>query len=313
MPLPYTPPPNSDEVLSSWIERIGLFYGIGYLRTRMMLNLSRSAIAWGENEDVDSSDEVRRSLILLTGYDERVVPPLLDTTVSRILGVSARLAYCAACWHEDVEHGCAPYIRSHWSSRSIVMCVKHETWLSARRPGIQFGSELNGWAPIWSTEPNWARAANLGHDLAMRPFTLGFEPKGIVPPNCAWTRVNAEFQVMASDKFVFQLVSCPESASVRAHVLDAIEVARNPRVTDLDLRGYRSSEPGWIVDRICCLSVATEVRRMVLGIEPAFERVRAVLQEHPAASALLLKCHGHMRRDHDSCQIPAHGVATDDG
>ena len=59
MPLPYAPPPNSDELLSSWIERIGLFYGIGYLRARVMLDPTRFANVWGENEDLDSSEDIR--------------------------------------------------------------------------------------------------------------------------------------------------------------------------------------------------------------------------------------------------------------
>jgi hypothetical protein len=46
MPLPYAPLPNSDELLSSWIERIGLFYGIGYLRARVMLDPTRLANVW---------------------------------------------------------------------------------------------------------------------------------------------------------------------------------------------------------------------------------------------------------------------------
>jgi hypothetical protein len=296
MRLPYAPPPNSDELLSSWIERIGLFYGIGYLRARMVLHPTRSANVWGENEDVDSSDDIRRLLISLTGLGERVVPSLLPTSSNGLLEVSARLAYCPACWHEDVERGRAPYIRSHWSFRSSVMCTKHETWLSARTPGSQFGSELNGWAPIWQTDSNWATAAHLTHDPAMRPFVSGFEAKSIVAPTCGWNRADAEFHVMASDKVVLQLVSSPESSSVRTHVRDAIEVARNPRITDLDLRGYRSAEPGWILDRICCLSVATEIRRMILGGEPAFERVRAVLQKDPSAKELLLMCRDQTRR-----------------
>jgi hypothetical protein len=220
----------------------------------------------GENEDLDSSEDIRRLLISLTGYGERVVPPLLPTTSSGILDVSARLTYCPACWHEDAENGRAPYIRPQWSSWSSVLCTMHETWLSARRPGSHFGSELNGWAPIWQTDSNWALAAYLRHDPAMRPFASGFEPRSILPPTCGWKCVDAEFQAMVLDKArVLQLASRPESSSVRAHVWDALEVARNPRVTDFDLRGYRSAEPGWIADRICCLALAAEIRRMIMG------------------------------------------------
>jgi len=124
----------------------------------------------------------------------------------------------------------------------------------------------------------------------MHPFASAFDGGSILPPTCEWDFIDAEFQAMALDQVILGLVSRPESSNIRAHVRDAVEVARNPRVTDLDLRGYRSAEPGWILDRICCLSVATEIRRMILGCEPAFERVRTVLEIDPSASALLLRC-----------------------
>jgi hypothetical protein len=306
MPLPYVPPPNSDELLSSWIERIGLFYGIGYLRARVMLDPTRIANVWGENEDVDSSEDLRLLLCSLTGYGDNVVPRLLPSTSDRILDVSARLTYCHKCWNEDAENGRAPYIRSEWSSWSNVLCTKHETWLSARRPGNQYGSELNGWAPVWQTDSTWAFAAYLRHDLAMSPFALGFDAKSILPPTCEWKCVGAEFQALVRDKaLVLELASRPASSSIRAHVREAVEVARNPHVTDLDLRGYRRAEPGWIADRICCLSVAAEIRRMIMGNEPAFARVRAVLESDPSARKLLLECRSHMRRTHDLCHFPA--------
>ena|ERR1700736_5375106 len=87
-------------------------------------------------------------------------------------------------------------------------------------------------------------------------------------------------------------------AGVRAQVREAIEVALTPRVTDRDLRGYRSAEPGWIADRISCLSVAVEIRRMIMGSEPAFERVRTVLEDDESAKQLVWECWGHMRRNH---------------
>lgn len=43
------------------------------------------------------------------------------------------------------------------------------------------------------------------------------------------------------------------------------------RISDLDLRGYRGEKPGWFVQRICCMSLAAEIRRMTLDLEPAFD------------------------------------------
>jgi hypothetical protein len=75
--LPYAPPPNADELLPSWIEQIGIFYGIGYLRARMILDPNRDSIGWGESEDVDSSEMLRRLLIPWTGYRDQSLPPTL--------------------------------------------------------------------------------------------------------------------------------------------------------------------------------------------------------------------------------------------
>jgi hypothetical protein len=93
-----------------------------------------------------------------------------------------------------------------------------------------------------------------------------------------------EFQALVRDKaLILKLVTRPESGGIRARVWEAIEVALTPRVTDRDLRGYRSAKPGWIADRICCLSVAVEIHRMIMGSEPAFERVRKVLESDESA------------------------------
>jgi hypothetical protein len=106
----------------------------------------------------------------------------------------------------------------------------------------------------------------------------GFEAETILRPRCKWECLGAEFRALVQDRaLILELVTRPESCGTRAHVWEAIEVARNARVTDRDLRGYRSAEPGWIAERICCLSVAAEIRRMIMGSEPAFERVRTVI------------------------------------
>ena len=96
----------------------------------------------------------------------------------------------------------------------------------------------------------------------------------------------------------------PENFGVRAHVWEAIDVAHSPRITDYDLRGYRRPEPGWIMDRICCLAIAAEVHRMIVDCEPAFERVRHVLVTQPAAKKLLHECRAEIHETHNSCHLP---------
>ena len=53
---------------------------------------------------------------------------------------------------------------------------------------------------------------------------------------------------------------------------------------------------GWIADRICCLSVATEIRRIILGSQPAFKLVRTFLETDPSANELLSRCIDPARR-----------------
>jgi hypothetical protein len=68
------------------------------------------------------------------------------------------------------------------------------------------------------------------------------------------------------------------------------------RISDLDLRGYRGEKPGWFVQRICCMSLAAEIRRMTLDLEPAFDGVRRLLEALQDASKLVGDCpQGHAR------------------
>ena len=290
------------------MERIGIFYGIGYLRARVLLDPSRNANVRGENDDVDSSDAIRRSVISWTGHREQSVPPALpDADEKKLLEVSARLTYCPQCWDADAKNGRAPYIRRQWALWSSVLCAEHETWLCARRPGSQFGSELNGWAPVWQTEPNWAGAAYLQYDPALRPYTLGFEAESIERPACRWQDLKIEFESLARDKgSILNLVVRAESYNVRGRIWEALEAGQHiPRVTNADLRGYRRDEPGWIADRICCLLTAVEIYRMMADREPALQGVRHVLETHPAAKQLVGECRLCRRRSHNWRQFPA--------
>lgn len=289
--MPYAPPPNAGELLSSWIERIGIFYGIGYLRARVILDPNRDSVGWGESEDVDSSDMIRRLLIAWTGYRDQLVPPLLPKADNRILHVSARLAYCAKCWSDDARNGRAPYIRRHWAYWDSAICAQHQTWLCARRPGDSRGSELNGWAPIWQTNPHWASAAYLRHDPTLSSLTLGFEADSMRQPTCAWQDLITDFASLTREGLVLNMVASAEGYGVRAHISEALETDQpKARVVYSDLKGYRGGKPGWIADRICCLLTAAEICRMLANREPASLTVREVLETHPAAKRLLVEC-----------------------
>jgi hypothetical protein len=168
----------------------GLFYGIGYL-ARVMLDPTRLAKCMGKNEDLDSSEDICRLLISLTGYGEHVVPPCF---------FPRRVAECLMSRQGSLT-------AKHVGMRTLRMV--------RRRARSQFGSELNGWAPVWQTDSNWALAAYLRHDPAMRPFASGFDARSILPPTCGWKCVDAEFQAMVlNEACVLQLASRPESSSI---------------------------------------------------------------------------------------------------
>jgi hypothetical protein len=289
--LPYAPLPHSDELLSSWTERIGIFYGIGYLRARVIIDPNRAANSYGENEDLDASEDLRRLLVSWTGHGENAVPPVLPKSTDEVLDVSARLAYCPSCWFDDAKSGQSPYVRRAWASWSTVLCAEHQTWLCARRPGAHTGSELNGWAPVWQSIPVWAAAACLQHDPVLREFTRGFDAEMARPPMCGWHDLDCDIQGLIRGKSrIVSLVARPECFDIRAQVWEAIAVSNTPRVTELDLRGYRRDKPGWLTERICCVSLAAEIRRMALGLPPAFDAIRSLLEAHPDASKLLRDC-----------------------
>jgi hypothetical protein len=96
----------------------------------------------------------------------------------------------------------------------------------------------------------------------------------------------------------------PESYGVRARVWESMEVTRGPRITDSDLRGYHRPEPGWIADRISCLTIAAEIVRIIVDRKPAFEPIRQILESHPAAKQLLIECRAEIRATHSSCHFP---------
>ena len=93
------------------------------------------------------------------------------------------------------------------------------------------------------------------------------------------------------------LVARTEWFGTRARVWQAIEMSDASRISDLDLRGYRGEKPGWLVRRIRCKSLAAEIRRMTLDLEPAFDGVRRLLEALQDASKLVGEIAGRAMRD----------------
>jgi hypothetical protein len=57
------------------------------------------------------------------------------------------------------------------------------------------------------------------------------------------------------------------------------------RLSDLDLKGYRRVEPGWIAARIACVVLAVELMQMAARSKPMFWSARAILEKSDHARA----------------------------
>jgi hypothetical protein len=255
----------------------------------MLLQPSRWAVYHGENEDFDASEDMRRRLGMWTGYSDGNIPTVLNNSGELTLEVSARLGFCAECWLEDARVGRSPYIRRSWTRWSTVLCNEHRTWLSARRPGVHRGSELNGWAPVWRSKPAWATAAHLHYDPAVFEMARGFESEAVKTPCCGWLEFIATVAMVGDGSPILELTSRPAFAGTRAAVWNAIATSSSRQFSDLYLHGSRGHRPSWISDRICCVVLAGEVVRLIREESPSFETVRRVLELRPEASDLMFR------------------------
>jgi hypothetical protein len=143
------------------------------------------------------------------------------------------LAYCPACWNSDVQTGQSPYIRRNWAQWSRVFCSRHKTWLYAREPHNGFGSELNGWAPVWQTNASWANSAHVRHEPELLSFALGLEGRAIANPDCSWEDLEDDFECLSRGRpqSILCTVMKPEHDGVRSVLWESIEVGGPGRDT----------------------------------------------------------------------------------
>ena len=93
-PLPACPEPHRDELISSWLERIGLFYGVGYHGAAAALLPGRDPSMWASERDLDADAETRSALLEWTLRDPQDVPAALNPSDNNTMPRSARLASC---------------------------------------------------------------------------------------------------------------------------------------------------------------------------------------------------------------------------
>ena len=271
-PLPHVPAPGADELLSSWLERIGIFYGSDLAAVRVALG--PGALRYrGVDEDLDADAALRERVVHWTGMPEFRVPRLIRVASARVLPVSARLAYCPACWDADVRAGGVPYGRRAWTRWNAVHCERHRMWLAARRPRVKDECPWRGWSAVWASHPQWAHAHGLRFERSLHPLAQAFDPVSLRAPDPSWdefTRtVAALSRTVVSDEggraktSLLATVAGPHWLPHRSRILSAL---RRPGVqlaaiSDLDLLGYASDRPGWLPMRIACVVAAVEIAR----------------------------------------------------
>ncbi len=295
--LPYCPPSYPDELLSSWIARIGLFYGIDYFDVMSSL-LPAAGLAGAEwTEDVETDAAVWDALVAWTGLRTGAIPRLLSRSDENLLEPAARLAYCPVCWDADVHDGRQPYARRSWVRWTTVTCAEHERWLSARQPSPDYESFMNDWGGIWRSKQTWAGAFGLRHDSALATAAEAFNGTSFDQPAGDWSEFesaakqatgigrNAAGSLFAIDDPLSDIVSS-NNAALRRRVRAAMQIEPLAiRLDEFDLKGYRRPVPGWIANRIACIVIAVERDGIRTRRPPLFPRVRAFIEAPACVSA----------------------------
>ena len=275
--LPIAPSALPDESLSSWIERIALFYGGDYeLGLNAVWTFDQTAPLPREI-DVDTDLQIRRDVSAWTATEPNHVPALLNPLDA--LPLRARLAYCPACWDDDVAAGHSPYARRHWACWSTVHCSRHLRWLSARRPISKSESLSAGWAPMWRTREAWAERLELKWYASNERMLVGFDADAVLLPDVDWPALSADLVRCEVASTVPKdadrkmnpchalLTSIQDSSMVALQFQLAEWLVTDGRCTS-HVEQAHSAKPLWLGARVVTLLAAVELLRMSEGREP---------------------------------------------
>ena len=293
--LPYCPAPMPDELLSSWIERIGLFYGVGLAEAMAAILPGEGPAAWETPADIDADPILRKALIEWTGVPADRVPQTLPAHSRCYVERAARLAYCPCCCDEDIARGDVPYVRASWARWFSVSCPAHSSWLCARYPRTLSESHMTAWAGVWRSNPRWAAATYQRYEPALVATALAFEPRCFAHPRCGWKPFHdalanwlggsiVELDTAVCETRLASIVAWNGSGSwykVRA----ALQEKPLPkRVEEFDIVPLRRPEPQWIGNRITGVVMALELAHIQGDGKPLFDSVRALLGERGLAT-----------------------------
>ena len=289
--LPASPDPYPDELISSWIERIGLFYGIDYQDTVGILHARGGNPVPDPTTDFDSDPETRDLLCSWTERTPDQVPAILDSLDKSIMGPPARVVYCPRCWDDDCAGGRQPYIRARWTRWFSVHCPVHRVWLAARRPRIKGQSPLQPWLNIWRSNRRWAKAYESPYEPHFSASACGFAPETMARPASSWARFTRELEIVVD--FIIGRLASPfadgaltarilgiEFVKLRRDVQAALQVAPpSHRLDDRDIICYPWERPVWLTERISCLVIAVEYVRFAQARAPLSPRLGELVRK----------------------------------
>jgi hypothetical protein len=273
--LPFVPRAQPDELLSSWLERIGLFYGalIEHVLGAVLAGSDRMPAMAGQ--DIDADRWMHERIVRWSGVNESHVPTSINLD-DGFLPPRGRLAFCARCWDDDVAQGRPAYIRQRWCQWAVVRCDVHQTWLSSRRPNPSPYCQNIGWSEVWQTNASWAAQCELKEQPEYRTRIIGISCEEISRHLAFTTQINADLErfeqcsraPQAKDRQARLHRKILDATSAELYAAKRSQIARcalpeAQRFSTLDMVPvFQPTQMLWLGERLVCLLAAVELLRM---------------------------------------------------
>lgn len=294
---PY-PRPYPDETLSSWIERIAIFYGGELHAWGGNLLVQVGHLFTPEHQDLDRSENIRRLLQRMSGIALDELPSVLPDSTPLTLSRWHRVAFCPRCWDDDIAAGRQPFIRRQWTLWHQVWCPQHHRLLCMRNVApFHLNWDNTSWAPLWQARANWAQAFELPPGEPGRDETLWTDFSRLAGYSAAQLRELStdlakfapfDFERSSSlghdarAKRIVDLVLRPRLALVPATVRQCLLQRAGHAVTPQRQweRHTWQGKPRWpslLQNRIALLVTAAEILRLVEHRAAIVDDVRATM------------------------------------
>ena len=295
--LPFVPRAQPDELLSSWLERIGLLYGasIEHVLGAVLAGSDRMPAMAGQ--DVDADPWMRERIVRWSGIDESLVPTSIS--LNGFLPACGRLAFCGRCWDDDVTQGRPPYIRQRWCHWAVVRCDVHQTWLSSRRPNPSPYCQNIGWSAVWQTTASWAAQFELQEQPEYRTRVIGLCGEEISRHLSFNAQIDADLERLEQcscahpgkdrqtrlHRRILDTTSGELYAAKRSQIAHHV-LPETQRFSTRDIVPiFQPTGLLWLGDRLVCLLAAGELLRMREG-RSAYSPAIAGIVQTPDAEKL---------------------------